>query len=71
MHWYKMMYKKLGIHKPVKEDKGLVDTLLNLMENHQADYTNTFATLTLNKESDDSMFTSNKFNKWKKQFIIG
>jgi len=68
MNWYQMMYKKLGILKPIQEDKVLVDTLLQLMDNHQADYTNTFAALTLNKVSDDSLFTSSKFNEWRKQW---
>ena len=65
MHWYQMMYKKLGILTPITEDKVLVDTLLQLMDNHQADYTNTFAALSLNKVSNDSLFTSKKFIEWK------
>jgi len=68
MNWYQMMYKKLGILKPIQEDKVLVDMLLQLMDNHQADYTNTFAALTLNKVSDDSLFSSSKFNEWRKQW---
>ena len=63
-----MMYKKLGIVKPIKEDKILVDRLLQLMENYQADYTNTFAAITLNKASDDRLFTTSKFDEWKKQW---
>ena len=66
--WYQMMFEKLGITKPLKEDKVLVDTLLQLMEDHKADYTNTFAALTLNKVSDDSLFTSSQFNDWRKQW---
>ena len=68
MNWYQMMYKKLGILKPIQEDKVLVDMLLELMDNHQADYTNTFAALTLNKVSDDNLFSSSKFNEWRKQW---
>ena len=68
MNWYQMMYKKLGILKPIQEDKVLVDMLLQLMDNHQADYTNTFAALTLNKVSDDSLFSSSQFNEWRKQW---
>ena len=70
MNWYQMMYKKIGIIKPIEEDKVLVDTLLQLMDNHQADYTNTFAALTLNKVCDDSLCTSSKFNEWRKQWKI-
>ena len=66
--WYQMMFKKIGITKPFKNDKVLVDTLLQLMEEKKADYTNTFAALTLNKVSDDSLFTSSRFNEWRKQW---
>ena len=66
--WYQMMFEKLGIRKPLKEDKLLVDSLLQLMEEDKADYTNTFAALTLNKVSDDSLFTSSHFNDWRKQW---
>ena len=66
--WYQMMFEKIGIRKPLKEDKVLVDTLLKLMEENRADYTNTFAALTLNKISDYSLFTSNHFNGWLKQW---
>ena len=66
--WYQMMFNKIGISKPLKNDKILVDTLLQLMEEKKADYTNTFAALTLNKVSNDSLFTSNRFNEWKKQW---
>ena len=68
MNWYQMMYKKLGILKPIQEDKVLVDTLLQLMDNYQADYTNTFAALSLSKTSDNSLFTSSKFNEWRKEW---
>ncbi len=66
--WYNMMYKKLGIRKPIEKDKNLVDSLLELMNNKRADYTNTFAALTLNTVSNDSLFTSSKFKQWKKQW---
>ena len=67
-NWYDMMYKKLGILKPIAKDKILVDSLLKLMNDYKADYTNTFAALTLNTISDDSLFTSNKFKKWRKEW---
>ena len=66
--WYLMMFKKIGITKPLKNDKVLVDTLLQLMEEKKSDYTNTFAALTLNKVSDDSLFSSSRFNEWLKQW---
>ena len=46
--WYQMMYNKLGIINPTKRDEVLIVNLLKLMELYEADYTNTFAALTLN-----------------------
>tara|TARA_Y100001970_G_scaffold285123_1_gene403999 strand:- start:5258 stop:6706 length:1449 start_codon:yes stop_codon:yes gene_type:complete len=66
--WHEMMYKKLGITDPIEEDKLLIRDLLTLMESYKADYTNTFAALTLNKGYKDSLFTSNEFNDWKKKW---
>ncbi len=65
-NWYKMMYKKLGILDPVDKDRVIVDSLLKLMNIHEADYTNTFAALTLNTESKDEMFKLDEFIEWKK-----
>jgi len=62
------MYKKLGIIEPIEKDKILVDSLLELMNNYKSDYTNTFAALTLNKESNDALFKSNNFLEWRKQW---
>ena len=67
-NWYNMMYKKLGILKPIEKDKILVDSLLELMNNYKADYTNTFAALTLDDVSNDALFASNKFKKWQKKW---
>ena len=66
--WYEMMYKKLGIINPIEEDKLLITNLLKLMEFHKADYTNTFAALTLNEIDKGSLFSSNEFINWKKQW---
>ena len=67
--WYEMMYNKLGIMHPIEEDKLLVKNLLELMESYESDYTNTFASLTSNKPYENSLFLSNKFNKWKKKWL--
>ena len=67
--WHKMMFDKLGIINPIEEDKLLIKELLDLMENYQADYTNTFASLTLNKSYKSSLFLSNEFKKWKQKWI--
>ena len=66
--WYKMMYNKLGIINPKDEDKVLISDLLKLMELKKADYTNTFAALTMNSYSKNSLFTSSEFKSWKKKW---
>tara|TARA_B100000945_G_scaffold102235_1_gene80701 strand:+ start:809 stop:2257 length:1449 start_codon:yes stop_codon:yes gene_type:complete len=66
--WYKMMYNKLGIINPKDEDKVLISELLKLMELKKADYTNTFAALTMNSYSKNSLFTSSEFESWKKKW---
>ena len=41
--------------------EALISNLLKLMESHKADYTNTFAALTMNMPYKDSLFSSNEF----------
>ena len=64
--WYKMMFKKLGILNPITDDIKLVDSLLELMKESQADYTNTFAALALDKATKDSLFKLKDFKTWMK-----
>ena len=66
--WHQMMCKKLGIINPIEKDKLLIKNLLVLMESHKSDYTNIFAALTFNKSYKDSLFNSNEFDDWKKQW---
>jgi len=66
--WHKMMYNKLGIINSTKEDEALVGNLLTLMESYKADYTNTFAALTMDVSYKDSLFASSEFKNWKKQW---
>ena len=64
--WYKMMYKKIGITNPIEGDKVLIINLLKLMESYKSDYTNTFASLALNKPYKNSLYVSNEFKNWEK-----
>ena len=66
--WHKMMYNKLGIVNSTKEDEELVSNLLTLMESYKADYTNTFAALTMDVFYKDPLFISNEFKNWKKKW---
>ena len=62
------MFSKLGIKNPEESDKKFINDLLGLMESYNADYTNTFLSLTLDKTSKDSLFQSNDFKNWKKKW---
>jgi len=66
--WHDMMFKKLGIEAPKDEDKYLIEELLSLMQSHKADYTNTFAALTLNRINKDSLYNSDNFIDWKNKW---
>tara|TARA_Y100001954_G_C15725001_1_gene560278 strand:+ start:7 stop:1194 length:1188 start_codon:yes stop_codon:yes gene_type:complete len=66
--WHDMMFKKLGIENPIDEDKNLIEKLLSLMQTHKADYTNTFAALTLNKSNNDFLSESDDFMDWKNKW---
>ncbi|RSD28387.1 protein adenylyltransferase SelO [Mesobacillus subterraneus] len=56
------MRAKLGIFNTEKEDKTLISELLNLMQKHKADFTNTFRALTSNQETD--LFKEEGFTNW-------
>ncbi|MFA1821311.1 YdiU family protein [Virgibacillus oceani] len=63
--WLSGMRKKLGLTGEKEGDELLVKELLQLMEKHEADFTNTFRELTLNELDDSSLFTSKAFKEWK------
>jgi serine/tyrosine/threonine adenylyltransferase len=62
--WLEGMKAKLGIFNEEADDETMIEELLTLMEKHQADFTNTFVTLTLNKQADNNLFNSGEFKKW-------
>ena len=65
-YWEDGMRAKLGIFNYEEEDKKLISSLLDIMKNYKADYTNTFCNLTLGSLTDNEMFQSNDFKKWYK-----
>ena len=67
-NWYSMMFSKIGITNPEKSDEQFINDLLELMELHRADYTNTFLSLTLNKSNKDLLFQSSDFKNWLKKW---
>lgn len=67
-NWLSGMRAKLGIFNEEKEDEHLIEELLDIMKKHRADYTNTFRSLTLNREKDAELFTSAEFIQWQERW---
>ncbi|MGF6353880.1 uncharacterized protein YdiU (UPF0061 family) [Paenibacillus sp. 4624] len=63
-HWLSGMRAKLGLFKEEAEDETLIKDLLDLMEKHTADYTNTFVALTLNKLETFTLKDKSDFQEW-------
>lgn len=64
--WISGIRAKLGIFDEESEDETLVQTLLDLMYKYNADYTNTFLSLTFQKFDDLPFSETEEFAKWKK-----
>jgi uncharacterized protein YdiU (UPF0061 family) len=64
--WFTGMGAKLGLFKEEEQDKPLIEELLQLMEKHQADFTNTFRALTFDSAENTDLFKSKEFVEWKK-----
>ena len=63
-HWLFGMRARLGLITEEDGDLNLIETLLKWMQQHQADYTNTFRALTLNKLPDEPLFHEAAFTDW-------
>ncbi|SFM33772.1 Uncharacterized conserved protein YdiU, UPF0061 family [Gracilibacillus orientalis] len=64
-YWLTGMRKKLGLFDEEEADGELIHRLLDLMEQHQADYTNTFRSLTLDQfDKKMRLFQANAFKQW-------
>ncbi len=68
--WLNMMRNKLGLFGEDKNDRKLINKLLNWMKNNKADYTNTFCHL-MGTELNNEVYKNEDFiswtNKWKKR----
>jgi uncharacterized protein YdiU (UPF0061 family) len=62
--WLNMMRDKLGLFGEDKEDKKLINDLLNWMELNKVDYTNTFCYLMNVKTPKINCYKTNEFNHW-------
>ncbi len=67
-NWFRGMREKLGIFNEEPEDQSLIEGLLDMMQKHGADYTNTFRALTLDKCKDIALFDTEEFAKWYEQW---
>ncbi|KMK75137.1 protein adenylyltransferase SelO [Alkalihalobacillus pseudalcaliphilus] len=58
------MGKKLGLFTLEEGDKELIQGLLTLMETFEADYTNTFRSLTFKTLEEGKLFQADQFKSW-------
>lgn len=63
-HWLQGMRAKLGLLDEEAEDEALIKELLELMEKHSADYTNTFLALTYDRLEGTALFGTPEFAEW-------
>ncbi len=70
--YFKMMCSKLGIENPEENDGMLVEELLNWMQQHEADYTNTFLAIEngslFTQGSDAGIYGQESFINWYKRW---
>ncbi|MGF7046783.1 uncharacterized protein YdiU (UPF0061 family) [Paenibacillus sp. DS2015] len=62
--WIAGMRAKLGIFNEEIQDDSLIKDLLSIMQEYQADYTNTFLALTFNKVEDTVLSGTPEFTGW-------
>ncbi|MGF9697060.1 protein adenylyltransferase SelO [Paenibacillus sp. MABNR03] len=63
-YWLSGMRAKLGFSTEEPEDETLIKDLLELMEKHTADYTNTFIALTFDQWENSSLNEAPDFTEW-------
>ncbi|MDO4793463.1 MAG: YdiU family protein [Filifactor alocis] len=74
--WMDIMLKKLGIIESLQGDEEIVEDLLSAMEGSEADYTNSFARLTMEENGEDgrylegtqALFADEFFQTWRKRW---
>lgn len=65
-HWLSGMRAKLGLFNDEPADESLIENLLNMMQEHRADYTNTFRALTFATLEDINLSNTKEFAGWYK-----
>jgi uncharacterized protein YdiU (UPF0061 family) len=67
-NWLSGMREKLGLFNEEELDESLIEKLLTLMQEHKADFTNTFDDLTTGNREDSALFQSEGFGEWQGQW---
>ena len=67
-HWLAGMRSKIGLFNAEEADESLVRSLLGLMQEHNADYTNTFLALTFSQKGASSLYDAADFISWKERW---
>ncbi|WP_127498787.1 protein adenylyltransferase SelO [Paenibacillus glycanilyticus] len=67
-YWLQGMRAKLGIFNEEPEDEALVEAFVLLMQRNQADYTNTFRALSMDKAEDTVLHGTAEFAEWQQQW---
>ena len=68
--WLDMMRRKIGLITKKNEDKDLISELLDTMQKHKADFTNTFRFLSEDILSGDDIFKTEEFLTWYKKWKL-
>jgi uncharacterized protein YdiU (UPF0061 family) len=63
-YWLSGMRKKLGLFNAEDDDQALADSLLQLMQTHQADYTLTFRALCHGAFKPSALYQAPEFRHW-------
>ncbi|MBB6733879.1 protein adenylyltransferase SelO [Cohnella zeiphila] len=67
-HWLTGMRAKLGMTGEEAEDEALIESLLDLMRKHRADYTNTFRSLTIGSREGSAPIDTPEFVQWRERW---
>jgi uncharacterized protein YdiU (UPF0061 family) len=67
-YWLAGMRAKLGIFNKEEQDEALIGDLLNIMKEHEADFTNTFRALTYDTLENTDLAKKPEFSKWNERW---
>lgn len=63
-NWLSGMRAKLGLYNNEVDDLSLIKDLLQLMQQHKADYTKTFQSLTFDQNDGQTLFSGPDYHQW-------